>query len=76
MHVHFYLYLYKHTNMCLCACLSLCLFVRVFLGHLESYLDTLWQKYVFGPRMGSKTIIYQFCFLEFALFQYFFKIYL
>ena len=47
-----YLYLYKFENVCL----SVCLFARVFLGHLESDWDTLWHKAAFRPRMSSKTI--------------------
>ena len=39
--------------------MSVCLFVRIFLGHLESDWDTLWQKVGFRPRKGSKTIKFQ-----------------
>ena len=46
-----YLYLYKYENVCLS--------VRVFLGHLESDSDTLWQKVCFRPRKGPKTIKFQ-----------------
>ena len=50
-----YLYLYKYENVCL----SVCLFVRVFLSHLESDWDTLWHNGSFRSRKGSKTIIFQ-----------------
>ena len=39
------LYLYKYENVCVSVCLS----VRVFLGHLESNLDTLCIKLPFRP---------------------------
>ena len=44
------LYLYQYINVCL--------FVRVFVGYLESDWDTIWHKVAFRPRMGSKTIIF------------------
>ena len=51
------LYLYKYENVCLCVCV--CVSVRDFFSHWESDWDTLWHKYVFWPRKGSKIIIFQ-----------------
>ena len=39
-------------------CVFVCLFVRVFLGHLESDWDTLWHKVGFYPWGGFNTKIY------------------
>ena len=60
--------------MCVCVCV-LCF--TVFLGHLESDWDTLWQKCALMPRNGSKTIKFQKKVIfrrVIALFLYFFKI--
>ena len=37
-------------------CVCVCVFVRVFLGHLESVWVTLWHIFAFRPRISSKTI--------------------
>ena len=42
-----------------CVCLYVCLCIRVFLGHLESDLNALWQQVCFRPRKGPKTIKFQ-----------------
>ena len=44
---------YINTKMCVC------LWFRVFLGHLESYWDTLWHKCALWPRKCSKTILFK-----------------
>ena len=49
------LYIYKYENVCV----FVCLWFRVFLGHLESDWDTLWHKCDLMPRNGSKTIKFQ-----------------
>ena len=66
----FHLYLYKYENVCL----SVCVFVRVFLGNLESDLETLWHKVAFRPRMSSITIKFQKIYFRrvIALFFFFF----
>ena len=48
-----HLYLYKYKNVCVCMCVCVCF--RVFLGHFETRLDTLWHKVAFCSRKGSKT---------------------
>ena len=39
-------------SVCVCVCF------RVFLGHLESDWDTLWNKSAFRPRNGPNTKTY------------------
>ena len=56
-----YLYLYKYENVCVCVCVPVCLFVCVFLGHLEPDWDILWYKVALCFRNGSKTIKFQIC---------------
>ena len=56
-------------------CVSVCVFVHVFLGHLESDWDTLWHKVGLWSRKGSKTIFQKKIVRRVdALFLYLFKI--
>ena len=71
------LYISTYINTKMSVCVSVCLFDRVFLGHLESDLETLWLKVDSRPRMSSKTIKFQKKVIfrrVVALFLYFFKI--
>ena len=43
----------------MCVRVFVCVCFRVFLGHLESDWDTLWNKCALMPRNGSKTIKFQ-----------------
>ena len=63
----------------MCVCVSVCVFVRVFLGHLESDWDNLWYKVALCFRNGSKTIKFQKKVIfrrVIAPFLYFFKVYM
>ena len=51
-------------------CLFVFLFVRIFLGHLETDWDTLWYKVAFCSGKGSEKIFLKNFFKELLLFFY------